>query len=401
MEKFEYKELLPDGKQVKGVMEAINKDEVIKTIRDRGSIPLTVEQSKDSILNKELTLTKPKVKLDDLAMFSKQMSTMINSGMSLVRALNVIGEQSSNKRLKEICREMSIDIQKGNTLSVIMKNYEDAFPPLMLSMVESGELTGRIDNSFAALSIHYTKEAKINRKIKGAMVYPIVLLVVAVAVVTIMLTFLIPVFVDLYGDADLPAATQMLINISDFLRAYWYIILAVIVGLIAGIRAYAKTVDGKYNIDITTSKIPVVGKAVNTIVTSRFTRTLGTLLKSGVPLISALETSANLTNNQILIRKMNYLVEEIKKGKTLSGLLKEIDYFPAMMVSMVSIGEESGDLDGMLEKTADFYDEELESAITTLLNLMEPTMIVIMGIIVGFIVISVMSPLFTFYDAMS
>lgn len=402
LEKFKYTEMQPNGKRTEGEIEARSKEEVERTIRSRGGIPVSIEPAKSSsILNSEINISfLEKVKLEEIAVFSKQMATMLSSGMTLVRSLDVVSEQSDNKLLKKVTREMSLEIQKGNTLSNIMRRYPKIFPELMLSMIEAGELTGQIDNTFENLNVHYTKEAKINKKIKGAMTYPIVLSIVAVGILVMVFTFVIPSFIDLYAGQELPALTQGLIDFSDFFLAYWYLIFVAIGGIIFGVNRAMKTNEGKKVYDTIIAKIPILGKSTNTIATSRFTRTLGTLLASGVSIIAALEASSELTKNRILIEKMEYVVEEIKKGRSLGTLLKEINYFPPMMVSMVGVGEESGDLDGMLAKTADYYDEELDAAITTMLNLIEPVMIVIMGGGVGFIVLAIMMPMFNMYSNM-
>ncbi len=400
MAKFIYKELQSNGKQIEGEIEARDKSDVEKTIRDRGGIPINIEPIKQSSGLKKILTTEiggNKIKLTEIAIFSKQMSTMISSGMTLVRSLDVVSEQSNNKKLRVIAREMSLEIQKGNTLSGVMKNYPNMFPKFMLNMIESGELTGQIDVVFENLNTHYTKEAKINKKIKGAMIYPIVLFFVAIGILALVFEFVIPAFIDLYEGQELPALTQGLISTSEFFSSYWIFVLAMFVAMIYGLNRVLKTKKGKLTFDKIVRVIPFIQKMVNIIVTSRFTRTLGTLLSGGISIISSLTTAAELTNNQILIERMEYVVDEIKKGRTLGVLLKEINYFPPMMVSMISIGEESGDIDGMLSKTADYYDDELEATITTMLNLIEPVMLVIMGSVIGVMVIAIMLPLLNMY----
>ncbi len=404
MQRFYYKELQTNGNYIKGEMDAHSREEVENTIKARGGIVVDVEPLKGKIkLSKYLSmdLGGGKVKLPELAVFSKQMSTMLSTGMTLVHSLEVISEQTNNKTLKSISREMSLEIQKGNTLSGIMRSYPKVFPKFMLSMIYSGELTGQIDRVFENLNTHYTKEAKINKKIVGAMIYPIILILVAILLLLVVFAVVIPTFVTLYEGQDLPALTQGLINASEILRNYWYLVSVFVFSIVFLINRFVKTKKGKLLFDKGVVYVPVVGKMLNIIATSRFTRTLGTLLGSGITIIPALTSSAELTNNEVLINHMEHVVDEIKKGRSLGVLLKEINFFPPMMVSMIAIGEESGDIDGMLNKTSDYYDEELESAITTMLNLIEPMMLIVMGVLIGVMIIAIMLPLFNMYSNFS
>ncbi|MFV0504339.1 MAG: type II secretion system F family protein [Lachnospirales bacterium] len=402
MRKYNYRELQPSGRIVEGEMDAENSEAVESVIKNRDGVVISVElSSTNSIFNKEIRLLKPRVGLAELAIFSKQMATMLGAGLNIVRALDIIHQQTSNKRLKAISKEMSLEIQKGNTLSTAMGKYYDVFPSLMLTMIETGELTGQMNLAFENLNVHYTKEAKIQKGIKGAMVYPIVLAIVGVIILSIVLVYVVPVFISLYVGMELPLMTRALLKVSYIFKSYWYIILAVIVAIFVALKKAVRTNKGKKIYDIIISVLPVIRKSANIITTSRFSRTFGTLISSGVSIISALNMATTVTNNKILAEKMEIVVEGIQKGRTLGALLKESKFFPPMMVSMVTIGEESGDLDSMMKKTADYYDEELESAVSTMLTLIEPIMILIMGLLIGFMVIAIMAPVFTLYSKMS
>lgn len=397
--KYKFTEINSFGKREKGVMEAKDKEEVKDYIMSRGNTPITielVEEKKKIDFNIELRLGK-KIDLADLAIFTKQMATMLKAGMTLIRALNVISEQSTNEYLKKNTKEVANDLQKGNDFSSSLKKEKNLYPKLMLSMIEAGELTGNIDEIFESLSTHYAKESKINKKISGALMYPAVLLVITIIVINVMFIFLVPVFMSILGDMELPLSTRILIGMSDFTKKYWLLILILLIGTITLVKAYIQSDRGKYNFDRVISGFPVISKPVITIATSRFTRTLSTLLKSGVSITDGLTSSANVTNNQILIHGMKNTVSEIKKGRSLSISLKELNFFPAMVISMINIGEESGDLEGMLSKTADFYDEELEGALYKLVSLLEPVLIVFMGLVVSFIMISIFLPLYGMY----
>ncbi len=400
MKRFKYNEI-QNGKRVVGEMEAKDKDEVIRTIRSRGGTVISIELTKgESFLNKEIKLDflQKKVKLGDLAIFSKQMSTLLNTGVTLVRALDTVSEQTGNKRLKKITREMSLEIQKGNTLYDVMKEYPEVFPKLMISMIGAAEMTGQIDKTFEKLNIHYSKENKTKKAVANAMIYPIFLLVVAVIVVGVMLVWVMPSILSSFKPEEVPALTNFVMGVSYNLIAYWYVYLIAIVSFVFIFKRVLRTEKGKYRYDLITAKIPVIGKTLNVITTSRFTRTLATLTSTGASLIPALAMSAELTNNKVLITKINYVIEEIKKGRTLGILLREAEFFPTIMVSMVGIGEESGDLDGMLLKTANYYEDELEASIKTMLNILEPSIIVIMAILIVILMLAFMLPMFGMYE---
>jgi type IV pilus assembly protein PilC len=325
---------------------------------------------------------------------------MLHAGMPLLNSLEVLHNQSENKTIQAAVKDMALSVQKGDILSVAMRKHSRIFPSLLISMVESGELTGNLDSVLERMSTHYTKENKINSKIKGAMIYPAVLSVLATSVVIFMITFILPTFTKMFTDSGvpLPGPTKFLLNLSESIRNFWYIYVVVIAGLVFLIRRFVKSKEGKRAFDRMTFKMPMVKKQIAMIATSRFTRTLATLLASGIPIIQALETSASVTNNMVVIDGMEKVTEDIKKGTTLSTLLKKLDVFPPMMVSMVGIGEESGALEDMLDRAADYYDEELEAAIAKLVALLEPLMIVVMGFVIGFIVISMLLPMFDMFQ---
>ncbi len=385
------------GKIVENTYKAESQDELIEMIRAKGHTPVRIE--KEAVKGQDvanIALFQKKVKAKDIAIFCKQMHTMLFAGMPLLSALEVLENQAENKTLRATVKDMSMQVQKGEVLSTTMKRHPKVFPPLLTGMVESGELTGNLDNVLERMSTHYTKENRINSKIKGAMVYPAILSILAVSVVIFMLAVIMPTFVGMFegSGVPLPAPTRFLMGISDALRSYWYIFIAVIAGIIFLIRRITKTVEGKRFFDKLKLSMPLIKGPIAQIATSRFTRTLSTLLASGIPIIQALESSSRVTNNRVVIDGIDQVTEDIKKGASLSVLLKKVGVFPPMMISMVGIGEESGSLEGMLERAADFYDEELEAAIQKLVSMIEPLMIVVMGVVIGFIVISMMLPMF-------
>ncbi|AOY77044.1 type II secretion system F family protein [Clostridium formicaceticum] len=394
---FKYKAVTSKGEAIEGSLTAESKDEVIRMIRQNQQIPVKIEESKGKSKEvKELTLFKPKVKVKDLTVFCKQFYTMLNAGMSLTNCLEVLIDQTENKTLKVVIGDLFTQVQKGAVLSEAMKKHKKIFPTILISMVEAGELTGTLDEILGRMSEHFEKEGKINAKIKGAMMYPLILSIVAIGVVIFLLVVIMPTFIGMFTSSGvaLPLPTRMLLAFSNALTQFWYVFMFAIVGTMFLLHRILSTDNGKRAYDKLKFKIPIIKGSITKIITSRFTRTLSSLLSSGIPIISALEASANVTNNKVVIEGIEMVVEDIRKGVSLAVLLKKINIFPPMMISMVSIGEESGSLDTMLSKTADFYDQELEAAIQQMVSLLEPIMIVVMAVIIGFIVIAMMLPMF-------
>lgn len=391
------KEVDVTGKILQTTYRAENKEELIQMIRAKGNTPIKVEEEapKGQDIG-SMALFDKKVKAKDISIFCKQLYVMLHAGMPLMNALDVLYHQTEHKTVQKTVRDMAISVQKGDILSVSMKKHPKVFPSLLVNMVESGELTGNLDSVLERMSTHYTKENHINSKVKGAMVYPAVLAVLSISVVIFMITFILPTFTGMFtaSGVPLPGVTQLLLDISDSIRRFWYIYLVVIFGISFLFRRFLKSTPGKRAFDNFVNRIPGVRTQVAKIATSRFTRTLATLLASGIPIIQALHTSASVTTNMVVIDGMEKVTEDIKKGSTLHVLLKKIDLFPPMMVSMVGIGEESGALEDMLDRAADYYDEELEAAIQRLVQLLEPMMILVMAVMIGFIVIAMLLPMF-------
>lgn len=395
--KFKYKAVDLGGEVVEGHQVAETKDEVLSLLRSRGHTPVrvqSVEQQGTDV--SDMTLFLPKVKSKDLAVFTKQLYTMLNAGMPLLTSLEVLEQQSENRTLREALDDMATEVRKGEVLSIAMERHRKVFPPLLTNMVASGEMTGNLDGVLDKMSAHYDKETKINAKIKGALVYPAVLSIFAVTVVIFLLTFVMPTFIGMFegSGVPLPGPTQVLIAISNSIQSFWYLYILAIGGIVYAIRKYIQTPEGKLRVDSVLLRLPIIGTSLKKIATSRFTRTLSTLIGSGIPIVEAIEASGNVTGNMVVIKRLERVTEDIKKGTSLSKLLKRMDIFPPMMISMVGIGEESGALEEMLGKTADFYDDELEASLQRMVTLLEPLMIIVMGLIVGFIVISMMLPLF-------
>lgn len=393
---YKCKEIDSKGVIVQNVYKAESEEEVRHLIIAKGSKPLKVELEMEKPVQAGGDLFQKRVKTKELAIFCKQMHTMLNAGMPLITALEVLGEQTEHLVLRETLKRMTVQVQKGDILSVAMKQHPHIFPVLLINMVEAGELTGNLDNVLERMSVHYVKENKINNRIKGAMIYPIVLSILSVTVVTFLLVFIMPTFVGMFESANvtLPTPTRILMGFSKSIKSFWYLYILGIAGIVFAFKAFKKSAGGKRFIDQTKLRFPMIKKPMAQIITSRFTRTLSTLMASGIPLLQSLEASANVTNNAVIIEGMVSVSSNIQKGTPLSKLLKEMRIFPPMMISMVSIGEESGALEEMLEKTADYYDEELETALQKMISILEPLMIIIMAVVVGFIVIAMVMPMF-------
>lgn len=403
---YNYKVIDINGEIQTGVHEANSEEEVIEFLRSRGEKPLEIDkkeekknEEKESLLNTEISFLKKKPKPKDIIVFCRQLHTMLYAGMPLISALEVLIDQSENEIVKEAIEEITDEVKKGKMLSVAMSHHMDIFPKLLVNMIEAGEMTGSLDSVLKKMSIHYDKENKLNQQIKRAMIYPIVLSFIAVGAVVFLLTFVMPTIVGMFTSSGvkLPLPTRIVLGISDTIKNYWYIIIAVVSGIVFSYKQFVKTKDGKKIKDTIILKIPIIKTNMLKILTSRFTRTLSTLLSSGIPILQALETSANVTNNSILIEGIEEVSDNIKKGESLSVLLNEMDFFPKMMVSMISIGEESGAIEEMLRKSADYYDDELEASLKQLVALIEPVAILVMGLIIGFIVIAMMLPMFDMF----
>ena len=337
-----------------------------------------------------------RVKLADLSIFCRQFSTMIDAGVSLVRALDVLAEQTQNPKLKRILKEIQVEVESGGTLSKAMQKYPKVFNNLFIGLVRAGEVGGVLEESLQRLSHFLEKDMELRRKVKSAMTYPVIVLFVALAIVLGLCTFIVPKFVELFRDLgvkELPAMTQFLVDFSDFLKNKWYIGLIIIAVLWVSIKYFGTTKVGRRVIDRVKLKVPVFGKLGHKICLARFSRTLSTLLVSGVPILQAMETVAGTLGNEIIAEAVMNARARIREGDKINEPLEKSKMFPPMVVHMISIGEESGALDQMLSKIAEFYEGEVEAQLASLTAAIEPVMIVLLGICVGFIVIAMFMPL--------
>ncbi|WP_312814504.1 type II secretion system F family protein [Sedimentibacter sp.] len=387
------------GKKRKISRDAESKSEVIDYLKQNDYIIIDINKSEGSVsLN---GFNSGRIKSKDLAVFCKQLYAMLKAGVTIVNSLDILRQQTENKRLAKIIGFLYEDLQKGNTFSESLSHHKDAFPSILISMVEAGELSGNLDVIMNRLAIHFEKEYKIENKVKGAMTYPIILIFVSIAVVIFLLTTIMPTFVEMYSSSGiaLPKVTEVMISISNGLKNYWYIIGFFILALVLLISAINKNENIKIKGDYFKLQIPVVKNLILKVATSRFTRTLSTLMGSGVPLLQALETVSGVTGNTYIKSKILEAKEDVRRGHALSQPLKRQGVFPPMVHSMIKIGEDSGSIEEILDKTADFYDEEVDTAVTRLTAMLEPMMIVFMAVIIGFIVIAMVTPMFDMVQA--
>lgn len=401
MANFKYRAMSASGEKVEGNYDADSKEAVMDMLASNGMYPLLVEEVIEST-NIELKLSNGKVKVKDIAIFCRQFYTMLDAGITMNNALNILSNQLTNKKLKETVSQIEDDVKKGEMLSSSMRKFDDVFPALLISMVESGEMSGKLDEVMLRMSIHFEKENKVNNKVKSAMIYPIVLGVVAVAAVIVIMTFVMPTFVEMFEETgtELPFITKALIDISKFMSEQWYILLLIVISLAVGFNFYKNTKVGQTTLSKLKLKIPAIKNLNQMIIVSRFTRTLSTLLASGVSLIQSLDIISEIVGNKVAEDALHKVREEVFRGEGLYNPMMQSGIFPPMMCSMIKIGEETGSLDDIMDKTADFYDDELEQTIQSTVALVEPALIIVMGIVIGAIVLAIMIPMFTMYGTM-
>jgi type IV pilus assembly protein PilC len=387
-----------NGQIQKGQLDVASKDEVSAYLRKNRLLLVNVREAPKQI---RLSLGSGRVKTRDVVIFTRQFATMINAGLPLVQSLNILAQQTENKTLREITKAVVYDVESGNTLADAFSKHPKAFSALYVNMVAAGEAGGILDTILLRLSTFLEKNDALVRKVKGAMVYPGVIITVAMGAIAILLIFVIPTFQNMFASAnlELPLPTRIVIGMSNFLIHYWWAILAAIGAMIFAFRQYYTSQNGRKQIDGLILKAPVLGDVVRKSAVSRFTRTLGTLVSSGVSILEGLEITAKTAGNAVIHDAVMESRQSIAGGETIAAPLEKSQVFPPMVISMIAVGEQTGGLDEMLSKIADFYDEEVDVAVSALLSLMEPAMIVVLGVIVGGMVIAMYLPIFDMMNA--
>ena len=395
---FEYTARNLKGDLVKDQVDLPTKDDVVAHLRKNRLVVVQVRQAPRA-------MSMPKfgggVKTRDVVVFTRQFATMINAGLPLVQALDILAQQTENKTLAGVTRQVVYDVESGQTLADALRKHPKAFSDLYVNMVAAGEAGGILDTILQRLAQFLEKNDAIVRKVKGAMVYPAVIMSVAAIAVTVLLIFVIPTFQSMFASAgiELPLPTRIVIGLSSMLKSYWWLLIGGIGLLVFAIARYYRTAAGRLQIDAFMLRVPVLGDVLRKSAVSRFTRTLGTLISSGVSILDGLEITARTAGNMVIHNAVMESRQSIASGDTISAPLARSKVFPPMVISMIAVGEQTGGLDEMLSKIADFYDEEVDAAVSTLLSLMEPIMIVVLGVIVGGMVVAMYLPIFDMVNA--
>jgi type IV pilus assembly protein PilC len=385
------------GQIMKGTQEAPNREEVTKFLRKNKLAVVTIREQP-----KEIKLKfGGGIKTRDIVIFTRQFATMINAGLPLVQSLDILAQQTENKKLAGVVRQVVYDVESGHTLADAFRKHPKAFTDLYVNMVAAGEAGGILDTILIRLATFLEKNDALVRKVKSAMIYPGVIFSVAAIAVAVLLIFVIPTFQNMFASVnlELPLPTRMVIGASQFLINYWWAILAVIGISIFALTRYYQTDPGKKKIDQMLLNAPVLGDLLRKSAVSRFTRTLGTLISSGVSILDGLEITAKTAGNRVIHDAVMDSRQSIAGGETIAAPLERSKVFPPMVISMIAVGEQTGGLDEMLTKIADFYDDEVDVAVGALLSLMEPIMIVVLGVIVGGMVVAMYLPIFDMVNA--
>ena len=396
---FRYSAKDPSGRVIAGTIEADNDAVVVDRLREMGFFITNLERESARRDVGEILQGIFGVGLKDLALFSRQFSTMISAGLSLVRVLSILEQQTSNKKLREVAGQVRLDVEAGRPLSEALGRHPKVFSSLYVNMVKAGETGGVLDEVLERISTFLEKEQALRSKVRAAMVYPALLTVAALLGLLFMTIVILPQFQTLFkelgGEASLPLPTQVAMAVSVVIRRFWYLVIGGLIALVVGLRRYLRTSSGRAMYDRLKLRLPVLGELNRKIVVARFSRTLGTLIASGVPIMQSLEVVAKAIDNTVIAQAVDAVRASIREGQSISIPLQFSGVFPPMVVQMAKVGEETGALEQMLNKVADFYDIEVETTVQSLTSLLEPLLIIFMGVVVGAMVISLYLPIFS------
>ena len=399
---FEYAVRNKDGKIVKGRIEAKDRAAVAARLRTMGSAPISITEVSTTGLNKELSIPGfgDKVGMKDLAIMSRQMATMINAGLSLLRALQILAEQTENKALAKVLFQVRNDVEAGTALSVAMGRHAMIFPPLMINMIRAGEVGGFLDQVLVSVAENYESEVKLRAKIKSAMTYPVVVFIMAILATAGMLLFIVPVFAGMFESlgGELPLPTKVLVILSDAMKIVAPILL--VVGAVFSVwwQKHKNDVEVRSKVDPLKLKLPIFGSLFRKVAVARFTRNFGTMIHAGVPILQALDIVGETSGNMVVENASKAVRDSVRSGQSLAAPLHEHPVFPPMVVQMITVGEDTGALDEMLAKIAEFYDQEVEATTEQLTSLIEPLMIAVLGTLVGGMIIALYMPIFKIFD---
>ena len=383
------------GRTVRGKESAEDKNALIEKLRDKGLFCSSFTEEAEKVQE-----AKAKFKTKDLSFMCRQISTMLTSGITLVKALSILVAQQENKKQKAVLTELFDDVQRGKSFSEALQAQGNAFPNLFVSMVAAGESSGNLDLIMQRLSNHYDKENKTNNKIRSAMTYPMVLGAIMVIIVIALFTFIIPTFAEMFTDPDqIPLLTKIMLAISDSMVNYWFIYIGAVIGLVLLVRYMKKVPSVKLWWDRTKCRIPKAGKLICTIYTSRFAHTMSSLFASGMQMVECIQKSEQVLGNRYISKEFESVIENVKQGESFSTALGRTGIFDGIFTSVIYVGEESGTLDDILEKTADYYDDESDTAINKLTGMLQPLMILIMGVLVMLVLLAVYPAMYGAMDA--
>lgn len=400
MAEFQYRVITPEGKEKKGTMEGKSVEQVTGVLKAQKNVILNVSEA--SLMSRDINFSLGgRVSARDYSIFCRQFVSIISAGVSIIHALEMMRDQTENRTLKKALGEVYEDVSKGESMAGAMKKHSKVFPSMLCNMVEAGEASGSMEVAFERMAVQFEKENKLKQSVKKAMIYPIVLLVVMVGVLFLMMIWVIPNFMGMFAelDTELPPITQAVVNMSDFVIAKWWLILLVVAAAIALFKAYAASPSGKFVLGGIALKIPVFGKLQTKSECARLGRTLCTLLGAGVPMMDAIEITGRSMENVHYKKAMMDAKDQVMRGMALSRPLKTCGLFPPMVVHMVSIGEETGNIETMLENVANYYEDDVQVATEQVMALMEPMIIVVMALVVGVLIMAIMQPMLTLYES--
>ncbi|MBY0099118.1 type II secretion system F family protein [Mesobacillus maritimus] len=398
MARFKYSGRDRKGKK-SGTVTAASKREAMEKLRADGIRIVDMTEVPETIMTKDLSIGNP-VKLQDLVIYLRQFATLIKAGVTIVDATNILAMQTESKKLKIALEDIESELRQGRPYSDAAEKHKKIFEPIFINMVRAGEAGGNMEETLERLAEHFEKQHNTRQKIKSAMAYPVVVGIIAVAVVIFMLVSVVPTFVGMFADfgADLPAITQFVLNASEFTQVYWWLILFLAIALALGLNLLNNGKKTRYYMDIIKLKMPIFGKMLQKAALARMTRTLSSLFSSGVPILNALSIVEGVVENEVISRVIKASREDLARGRSLTGPMKEHWAFPPLTTQMISIGEETGSLDAMLSKVAEFYEKEVENSTDKLKSLIEPLMIVFLAGIVGVIVLAILTPMFDMFN---
>lgn len=401
MPNFLYTALDQNGNKLKDKIEAANKETVASLLKSRNLMPIKIEE--ENIFNKDISLmSKATFGAQDVALFARQFAILLRAGISITASLDILREQIENKKVATVITRVYEDVQKGESLSASLRATKK-FPDLFVNTLEAGEAGGNVEDVMERMANYYEKSSKTASKVKSAMIYPCIVLLVTVVVTYILVTQVVPTFVDMFDSigSELPMITKMLISLSDFLNDNWMILFGVLAAVIAILAYYLRTPSGQFRKDLILLNIPLVNSLIQKSGISKFARTMSIMLRTGIPMINAIELSAKVVNNIVITKSLAEVKAKVEAGSTLSAPIEEMKLFPKLVTSMIKIGEETGALDEMLDKCADFYDDEVETISSRITSMIEPLVIVILAVVVGTVVMAIVTPMFQMYSDMA